>query len=228
MSFSKKLKYYLVHSLSYNNKEAQELIDKGCIQINGNSIFENCLIDKFSEIRVNGLIRRPTKNHVYLKFYKPIGYQSSLNQQVDNSLATFFTDYKELAIAGRLDKMSEGLLLLSNDGKWIEQLCNPNYEKEKEYEVTLDKCPDSNFIHAFKNGVTIGNYLTKTCECSMISEKRIKVVLKEGKNRQIRRMCKAFGYNVLKLKRTRIDEIHLNELSPGELCSIDNKEIAFI
>ncbi len=228
MSFSKKLKYYLVHSLSYSNKGAQELIDKGNIRINDATVIENCLIDACSEITINGHVVRLKKIFVYIKFYKPIGYQSSLNGQVDNSLAHFFTDYEGLAIAGRLDKQSEGLLLLSNDGKWIEKLCNPHYEKEKEYLVTLNKNPDSNFIHAFKNGVRIGNYLTKSCACAIISDNRIKVVLKEGKNRQIRRMCKVLGYNVLQLKRTRIAEIHLIDLSPGDLSLIDNTVIAFI
>ena len=82
----------------------------------------------------------------------------------------FFNNFNNLAIAGRLDKQSEGLLILSNDGKWIENLCNPKFEKEKEYDVILDKKPNQEFIKLFTSGVLIGKYITKTCQCKIIDK----------------------------------------------------------
>lgn len=216
MSFSRRIKYFLVHTLILSNKEAQALIDSGAVEIDGLKTVENCILLPHSEIKVKGVIERPKKEYIYLKFHKPRGLESTLNISVPDNLSGFFKEYTDLAIAGRLDKQSEGLLLLSNDGKWVENMCNPKFEKEKEYEVTLDKAPDDLFLNAFSRGVTIGSYVTASCTCERIAANKIRVVLKEGKNRQIRRMCKALNYKVLKLKRQRIASVLLLDLPKGE------------
>jgi 23S rRNA pseudouridine2604 synthase len=216
MGFSRKLKYFLVHTLNYSNKAAQKLIDDDCIELDGILISENCVIKEEAEIKVKGQIVRAKTALVYLKFYKPGGFESSLNEAVPNNLSAFFIDHKQLAIAGRLDKQSEGLLLLSNDGKWVEKICHPEYEKEKEYEVILDKVVNSSLTGGFQTGIKIGNYLSKPALCEIIDSHKIRVVLKEGKNRQIRRMCRKLGFEVLHLKRIRIDSYELGELSLGE------------
>lgn len=216
MSFYRKIKYFLVHTLVLSNKEAQELIDKGLIEIDGRAITDNCELAEHSEIKVRGKIERLKKEFVYLKFHKPPGFESTLNVNIPGNLSVFFPEYEKLAIAGRLDKQSEGLMLLSNDGKWVEKMCNPKFEKEKEYFVTLDKLPDQAFLDQFKKGVQIGDYLTAPCQCEPLEGNTIRVILKEGKNRQIRRMCKALTYSVLKLKRIRIDQFLLEKLNPGD------------
>lgn len=217
MSFYRRIKYYLVHTLKLNNTDAQALIDKGAVEIDGVVIKENIFLNDSSEIKAEGKIVRPAKEFIYLKFNKPRGFESTLSKNVENNLSHFFTEYKGLSIAGRLDKESEGLLLLSNNGKWVEGITNPSFEKEKEYLVELDKKPDENFVNQFTKGVNIGYHVTKTCECIIKEGNWINVVLKEGKNRQIRKMCKSLGYNVLTLKRTRIDEFKLNQLKEGEI-----------
>jgi len=216
MSFYRRIKYYLVHTLKYNNAEAQELIDKGKIELDGVIIKENIFLNDFSEIKVNEKITRAAKDFIYLKFNKPKGFESTLSKNVANNLSDFFSEYKGLSIAGRLDKESEGLLLLSNNGKWVENITNPEFEKEKEYLVELDKKPADDFVTRFTKGVNIGYHVTKPCECIIREDNWIKVTLKEGKNRQIRKMCKSLGYNVISLKRTRIDNIELRNLKPGE------------
>jgi len=216
MSFYRRIKYYLVHTLKLNNAEAQELIDKGKIELDGVIIKENVFLNDFSEIKVNGKITRAAKDFIYLKFNKPKGFESTLSKNVTNNLFEFFSEYKGLSIAGRLDKESEGLLLLSNNGKWVENITNPEFEKEKEYLVELDKKPADDFVSRFTKGVNIGYHVTKPCECIIREDNWIKVTLKEGKNRQIRKMCKSLGYNVISLKRTRIDNIELRNLKPGE------------
>jgi len=219
MGFSRKIKYYLVHTLKYSNKEAQKLIDDGQITLDGNVILENSALNDASEIKVKEEIVRKKNEAVYFKFYKPSGFESSLNEAVPNNLSAFFKDPTQLAIAGRLDKQSEGLLLLSNDGKWVEMICHPNFEKEKEYEVVLDKAANSSLCEGFQSGVKIGCHLTKPAYCEILDSHKIRVILREGKNRQIRRMCRKLGFEVLSLKRLRIDRYELGELSLGESIS---------
>lgn len=217
MSFYRRIKYFLVHTLKLSNKEAQKLIDEEKIQVDGIIISENCLLNDTSEIKVNNEIVRPKKEFVYLLFNKPVGFESTLNKNIEKNLAGFFGTFEGLAIAGRLDKASEGLLILSNNGKWVENLCNPKFEKEKEYIVTLDKPVTDEFVESFKNGVAIDKIITKKCLCEKINQTTIKVVLKEGKNRQIRKMCKVLGFEVLNLRRTRISNFLLADLQPGSL-----------
>ncbi len=198
------------------NKEAQQLIERGLVEIDGTRVFDNCFLEENSEIKVDGVIKRQKKEFVYFKFYKPPGYESTLNPGIEANISGFFKENNDLAIAGRLDKASEGLLLLSNDGKWVEKLCNPKFEKEKEYEVTLNASPDNGFIRAFGQGLRIGQHLTAPCFCEALGNNQIRVILKEGKNRQIRRMCKKLGYDVLKLKRVRMDSILVEGLMEGD------------
>lgn len=205
-----------MHTLMLSNKEAQALINAGLVEIDGEKIFENCLLEEHSEIKVNGKTEREKKEFVYLKFHKPTGFESSLNASVSNNISQFFKDYKNLAIAGRLDKHSEGLMLLSNDGKWVEYMCNPKFEKEKEYLVTLNKIPDQVFLSQFRSGVQLGTHFTQPCSCELLRGTIIKVILTEGKNRQIRRMCHRLGYQVLKLVRIRIDTYSLEKLKNGK------------
>lgn len=228
MGFSRKIKYFLVHQLHYSNKEAQVLIENGAVDIAGYQVFENCLINDSDEIKINGETVRPEKKMVYLKFNKPPEFESTLNLKIEANISGFFKEYNNLSIAGRLDKASQGLLLLSNDGQWVEKLCNPKFEKEKEYLVTLNKPVDLAFIESFKGGVDIGNYITQPCQCSVVTGAVINVVLKEGKNRQIRRMCKTLGYSVLDLKRIRIANVNLKHLSTGIVESISPEEITII
>jgi 23S rRNA pseudouridine2604 synthase len=216
MGFQKRIKYFLVHSLSFTNRQAQALISEGRVEINGQPVYENCFLEPMVEIKIDQVVVRPAKIFTYLKFHKPPGFQSSLNREVNNNLAGFFGKYPGLSIAGRLDQQSEGLLLLSDNGKWVEEICNPLSEKEKEYLVTVDRDLDEKFCIDFAGGVNIGNYITKACQCKMIGANQVNVVLREGKNRQIRRMCAALGYRVTALKRTRIDRFELGNLAAGE------------
>jgi 23S rRNA pseudouridine2604 synthase len=148
-----------------------------------------------------------------------------LHAKVPNNISAYFENARQLAIAGRLDKDSEGLLLLSNDGKWVEEMCNPKQEKEKEYLVELAQMPNLAFVNQFENGVLLGgDYKTKPCSCEIIEGTTIKVILKEGKNRQIRRMCHKLGYTVVSLLRTRINDQMLNELNPGQVEQFFPKE----
>ncbi len=224
MSFYRRIKYFLVHTLKLTNEVAQTAIEKGAIEIDNIVVKDNVFLNDFSEIKVDGKIVRSKKEFVYIKFYKPIGFESTLSKNIEHNLADFFTDYKNLSIAGRLDKQSEGLLILSNNGKWVENITNPKFEKEKEYLVELNKVPDENFVQLFTKGVNIGYHVTKPCTCEILENKWIKVILKEGKNRQIRKMCKTLGYEVQVLRRTKVDTVDLGKLNSGEKAEFIVKE----
>ena len=203
--------------MKLTNKDAKEAIGSGRVCIDGAVVMDNVEIEDWSEISLDDLVVRHKKRQVYLKFFKPKGMESTLNTSIEGNLTSFFPDYGGLSIAGRLDKNSEGLLLLSNDGKWIEKIINPKFIKEKEYLVLLDKLIDNEFCNKFSNGVDIGFYVTQPCYCEKLSDHQVRVILTEGKNKQIRRMCKALGFKVLNLKRIRIHNYHIDNLKEGEL-----------
>lgn len=222
MGFTRKLQYFLVHHLKMSNTEARFLISSGKIRINKQVIYENCFITELEEITIDTKNVRAEKNYRYFKFYKPRGFQSSLNPSVNNSIAQYFINQDSLAIAGRLDKESEGLLLLSDDGKWIEKICSPAFEKEKEYLVKLNQKPSAEALLQFESGFEFRyNNHSKPCKCILQEDETLRIILKEGKNRQIRRMWHKLGYSVEYLCRIRVDRYTLDNLQPGEMSEFE-------
>lgn len=217
MGFTRHLTYFLVHTAKLTNKAAKEAIAQGKVTLNDALVTNNCVLTGHEKIQLNGLVLQAKTHFRYWKFYKPIGYQSSLNQNVPNNLHSFFDASQQLAIAGRLDKASEGLLLLSNNGKWIETLCHPHFEKEKEYLVQVNATFNQTFIEQLCKGIRFWNYTTKPCQAEQLDPYRFRICLTEGKNRQIRNMCHHLGYSVTSLLRTRIHQWELGSLQPGEL-----------
>ncbi len=216
MSYRLNIKYYLVHNLGFTNKEAIRAIDQRKLKVNGAIITENSEFNETWEIYYEDQLLKPDTPFTYIAFYKPRGIETTHNKTIPNNLNTVFTFEKHLGFAGRLDKESEGLLLLSNDGKYIQSLSDPKREKQKEYIVTVNKSITIDFINDMGAGVDIMICKTKPCFIEKISEFEFKIILTEGKNRQIRRMCKALGYLVARLIRIRIDTIQLGEMKPGD------------
>lgn len=216
MSYRSNIKYYLVHQFGFSNKEAIRAIEQGKLKVNGNLVTENIEFNDTWEIYYEDKLLKPHTPFTYIAFYKPRGIETTHNKQIKNNLNTVFTFDKHMGFAGRLDKESEGLLLFSNDGKYIQSLADPTREKEKEYIVTVNKLITDDFIEKMSKGVDIIIATTKPCLVEKKSEFDFKIILTEGKNRQIRRMCKALGYLVSKLVRIRIDNIKINNLKPGE------------
>ncbi len=216
MSFRLNIKYYLVHNLGFTNKEAIRAIDQRKLKVNGAIITENIEFNEAWEIYYEDNFLKPNTPFIYIALYKPRGIETTNNPTIESNLTTVFKHEKHLGYAGRLDKESEGLLLLSNDGKYIQSLSSPLKEKEKEYIVTVNKPITDLFIHEMGAGVDIMICKTKPCYVEKLSDYDFKIILTEGKNRQIRRMCKALGYLVAKLLRVRIDNIELGNLKPGE------------
>jgi 23S rRNA pseudouridine2604 synthase len=213
MGQGKKIEYFLVHTLKCSNKQARTLIAERRVSVESEVIETNVEIDHTKEIAVDGKIIQ--SKPVSFKYYKPVGLVSSLNPNVADSLYHVFKDHLPLVIAGRLDKASEGLLIVTNDGKWAKRITDPNTLKEKEYVVSVEKPIDHDFTEKMARGVDIGFYRTKPCKCWLIDDHSFGIILTEGKNKQIRRMCKSLGQRVTFLKRTRIDEISIEDQRIG-------------
>lgn len=215
MGFTRKVQYYLVHTHKFSNKEAKKLIETGAVQVNGKVILTNEILQENDQITLEEKVIKHKSTYVYIKYHKPVGLVSSLNEKIEHSLYATFKHMLPLYIAGRLDKNSEGLMLLSSDGKWVKQLTDPESLKEKVYHVTIDKHMDADFLTKMQNGIDIQFYITKPCQCRALAANKFEITLTEGKNKQIRRMCKTLGYQVIKLKRMQIDRISLANLEPN-------------
>lgn len=215
----------MVQNFGFTNNEVKNLIEGSKIKVNGTVISENVFFDVQDEILINDKVLKAKRDFTYIAFYKPKGIETTHNPNIENNLLTAFHYPEKLNFAGRLDKESEGLLLLSNDGRFIQQLSDPLFEKEKEYIVTVNKPIVESFIREMSQGVNIVICRTKPCFVERIDDLNFRIILKEGKNRQIRRMCKVYGYSVIKLLRIRIDKISLDDLKPGEFRKFDKSEL---
>lgn len=212
MSFRLRIKYFLIHRLNYTNKTAGELISSGKLTVNGKAVTGNELLKEEDELRLGNEILKEKASYNYYALHKPVGIESTFNPKIEHNLGTVFPFTGEYVIAGRLDKASEGLLLISNNGKWANAIMRPDSGKEKEYEVEVDREIDEEFIKKMAGGIDIGFYITQPCEVRKTGEKSFKIILKEGKNKQIRRMCKKLGFQVMRLKRIRVDKFYLADI----------------
>ena len=216
MTFRNRLQYFLVKRLQISNKKALELITLGECRVAGKQVFENVEIQAFQEIVWKEEILREEKKLHYIAFYKPVGIETTLNQTIPDNLQAILPFEEKLFPVGRLDKASEGLLLLTNDGRLFDKTLRKEHQTEKEYIVTVDKPITESFILQMSSGITIMGQTTLPCSVEALDEHTFSIILVQGLNRQIRRMCYKLDYEVLSLKRIRIDQIHLGDLQPSE------------
>ncbi len=216
MSIRNKLNYFLVHQSGFTNKEAKELISNKKVFVNDMPVSENVIVCEKDEIRIGNKTLQEKINHKHVLFYKPIGIETTHNKKIENSFVNKFPELSSFFFAGRLDKDSEGLLFLTTDGKLANNLAHPLFQKEKEYLVEVNAPIDENFKNKMEAGVEIMGKTTATCTVKIISNTIFQIILKEGKNRQIRRMCYKLGYKVISLKRTKIADWEIGNLKEGE------------
>jgi len=166
-------------------------------------------------------------SYTYIAYNKPVGVVCT-TENVEGNIIEAVGHNEQLLPVGRLDKDSEGLILLTNDGGIIHKIIHPDFEHEKEYIVTLNQPLRNQFLKQMAVGVNIGDAITKSCVVKPEpGTKRVfRIVLKQGLNRQIRRMCNAFGYQVLKLQRVRIMHISLEKLKVGEWRNLTTEEVS--
>ncbi|HHT51403.1 MAG TPA: 23S rRNA pseudouridine(2604) synthase RluF [Eubacteriaceae bacterium] len=199
-----------------SRREADRLIEEGKVLINGKRAIKGTMIGLLDEIRVNGQLLGSKEQPVYIAFNKPRGIICTTDRRIKGNIIDFINYSKRIFHVGRLDKDSQGLILLTNDGDIVNKILRASNNHEKEYIVTVDKEVTTEFIRNMSKGVPILNTITKDCKVWKISKYIFKIVLTQGLNRQIRRMCEYFGYNVVKLERIRIMNITLKNLPLGK------------
>ena len=212
-----------------SRRAADKLIEQGRVTINGNIPEMGTKISVGDEVRVDGeSVSKSEEKPVYLAFNKPIGIVCTTDTRVEKDNIIDFINYpKRIFPIGRLDKPSEGLIFLTNDGDIVNKILRARNGHEKEYIVTVDKPITADFLNKMRNGVPILDTVTRKCEVEEISKYQFKIILTQGLNRQIRRMCEYLEYRVKKLRRIRIMNVKLDvpvgkwrDLTPSELKEI--------
>jgi 23S rRNA pseudouridine2604 synthase len=209
-----------------SRRAADKLIEQGRITINGKIPEMGTKIVPGDEVRVDGeLISEPKERPVYLAFNKPVGIVCTTDTRVEKDNIIDFINYpKRIFPIGRLDKPSEGLIFLTNDGDIVNKILRARNHHEKEYLVTVDKPITKKFLAEMANGVPILDTVTRKCDVEEIDKYQFKIILTQGLNRQIRRMCEYLGYRVKKLKRIRIMNVKL-DIPLGKWRDLTAKEL---
>ncbi len=210
-----------------SRREADKLIDERRVKVNGVTAELGVKVSDEDEITVNGKIITKEVEHIYLAFNKPVGIVCTTDTKVEKDNIIDYINYPERIFPiGRLDKPSEGLIFLTNDGDIVNKILRSRNNHEKEYIVTVHKKITSKFISDMSNGVPILDTITKKCKVKRIDDYTFNIVLTQGLNRQIRRMCDYLGYNVVTLKRVRIMNVKLDNLKIGEYRYLTQQELA--
>lgn len=223
----KRINKYLSETGYCSRRAADKLIDAGRVTINGVIPEMGTKIAPDDEVRVDGkLISKPKEDFVYIALNKPVGIVCTTDTRREKDNVIDFIGYeRRIFPIGRLDKPSEGLLLLTNDGDIVNKILRARNNHEKEYIVTVDHPITRTFITEMGQGVPILDTTTRACEVEHLSKFTFRIVLTQGLNRQIRRMCEYFGYEVVQLKRIRIMNIQLDTPS-GEWRYLTNEELS--
>ena len=210
-----------------SRRAADQLITQGRITINGEVPEIGTKISNEDEVRVNGkVVSQPKKKKlVYIAFNKPVGIVCTTDQRREkNNIIDYINYPTRIFPIGRLDKPSEGLIFLTNDGDIVNKILRARNNHEKEYEVTVNKPVTKEFIESMSSGVPILDTITRKCQVKQTGKKTFKIILTQGLNRQIRRMCEHLEYNVKKLKRIRIMNIKL-DIPVGNYRNFTAKEL---
>lgn len=223
---STRINKYLSEVGYCSRRAADKLIEEGRVTINDVVPEMGTKISRNDEIRVDGkLISTPQEDFVYIAFHKPVGIVCTTNTKVEkNNIIDFINYPKRIFPIGRLDKPSEGLIFLTNDGDIVNKILRARNHHEKEYIVTVNKPVTKTFVEQMRNGVSILDTVTRKCEVKQINKFTFKIILTQGLNRQIRRMCEALDYRVTELKRVRIMNISL-DIPVGQWRNLTKKEL---
>ena len=210
-----------------SRREADRLILGGEVTINGKIPEIGAKVEETDQVQVKGQrIEKSTRQkNIYLAFNKPVGIVCTTDRKVErNNIIDFIKYPKRIFPIGRLDKLSEGLIFLTNDGDIVNKILRARNNHEKEYIVKVDRQINSEFIQSMSGGVEILGTVTNNCFVKQLGPKKFKIILTQGLNRQIRRMCEALGYKVRSLKRVRIMNIKL-DISTGEYREFTKEEL---
>ncbi|MFI3267025.1 MAG: 23S rRNA pseudouridine(2604) synthase RluF [Rikenellaceae bacterium] len=208
-----------------SRREADRYIESNNVTVNGKVATLGTKVKPTDKVRVNGLLIESQTEYVYLALNKPVGISSTTDTTDKTNVVDFINYPTRIFHIGRLDKDSEGLLLLTNDGDIVNKILRAGNSHQKEYEVWVDKPIEPSFIERMSGGVKILGTVTKKCKVEQEGTKKFRITLTQGLNRQIRRMCSALGYEVTRLKRVRIMNITLASLPTGHWRELTKPEL---
>ena len=210
-----------------SRREANRYIEDGRVKVNG----DLCIPGKWVEETDNILIdNQPAlqKKRVYIALNKPVGITCTAEKTVKDNIIDYINYPEYIFPIGRLDKLSQGLIILTNDGELANKIMNSENDHQKEYVVKVDKPFDDDFIKNMSLGVDLGDKITRPCKVYRVNDDTFRIIITQGINRQIRRMSKKFGYNVLELKRIRILNLKIDGIEYGGFRHISKEEIESI
>ena len=207
-----------------SRRGADKLITEGRVTINGKRATIGSQVEPGDDVRVNGNQLFVARNNVYIALNKPVGITSTTEKGVKGNIVDLVNHPFRVFHIGRLDKDSEGLILLTNDGDIVNEILRSENQHEKEYIVSVDRPITPEFLKQMSEGVKILDTITLPCKVEQLSKYDFKIILTQGLNRQIRRMCEALGYNVYRLQRIRIMNIQLDNLPVGQWRYLSKKE----
>ena len=216
-------KFFTQHGIC-SRREADRLIDSGRVTINERIAKHGDQVSPRDVIARDGHIIPWGTAPIYIKYHKPVGVTTTSEAHIPRNIIAEIGHKERIFPIGRLDKDSSGLILLTNDGDIVNEILRTEHGHEREYEVTVDHPYDESFLDRMASGVEILGAQTKPCRLRRHSQKRFRIILTEGRNRQIRRMCQALGYRVVKLHRIRIMHITVTGLSAGTWKSLTQDE----
>jgi len=224
-----RLNKYLSESGVCSRREGDGFITAGRVTVNGVPAVLGTQVEDGDDVRLDGEPiggARKRVRPVYIALNKPVGITCTTERHVAGNIIDFVDHPERVFPIGRLDKDSEGLILLTNDGDIVNEILRVEHHHEKEYVVAVDRTITSEFLAGMAAGVRLADATTRPCQVTRLGAKLFRIVLTQGLNRQIRRMCEAFGYGVVALQRVRIMRIQLGELPVGRWRNLTAVEVA--
>ena len=220
-----RLNKYISESGYCSRREADKLIESGRVTIDNVKATMGTKVSKGQVVKVDGKKISKDEDLVYIALNKPVGITCTTEHKVKGNIVDFVKHDKRIFPIGRLDKDSQGLIFLTNDGDIVNKILRAGNNHEKEYIVTVNKTINDEFVRRMSNGIRILGQVTKKCYVRKEGTNTFRIILTQGLNRQIRRMCEALGYEVTKLKRVRIMNVNLDNLKVGKWRDLTENEL---
>ena len=221
-----RLNKYISETGVCSRREADKWIEAGRVTLNGAPATLGHKVAEGDEVRIDGNLVGAKKKAIYIALNKPVGITCTTEAHVADNIVRFVGHSERIFPVGRLDKDSEGLILLTNDGDIVNEILRSENEHEKEYMVSVNRPITDLSLKMLASGVKIMGMTTKPCRVERVDAETFRLVLTQGLNRQIRRMCSALGYRVRRLQRVRIISIHVGALRAGEWRYLSDSEVA--
>ena len=220
-----RLNKYMSETGICSRREADRYIESGRVTVDGVKAIPGIKVSKGQVVKLDGKSISKEEEMIYIALNKPVGITCTTDRNIKGNIVDFVNHEKRIFHIGRLDKDSEGLILLTNDGDIVNKILRAGNNHDKEYIVTVNKPINDEFVKKMSNGIRILGQVTKKCYVKKEGNNTFRIILTQGLNRQIRRMCESLGYEVVKLKRIRIMNINLSDLKIGKWRELTYNEL---